>query len=120
VDHVGLHERAARVHGSQLAAGAQAGVDPQHGLGAERGLEEQPAHVLREDQDGRGVGRVLERPVDLVFDAGQHVLAERVARRFLEDLAPRGIGDARGRRREGGLEALFELGVVGRPPHREL
>ena len=120
VDDVGRHEPARRVHRGQLAPGADAGVDAEHRPGAERRLEQPPAHVLGEDLGGGGVRRLLQHAVHLVLDRGADVVLEGDPARVAQDLGPRRVGHRAGRGLERGHEPRLELRVVGRPADRDL
>ena len=54
----------------ELASGAQAGVDAQHGDGAGGRREQQVVQVVAEDRDGVGVGALLQFKADLALDGG--------------------------------------------------
>jgi len=59
VDGVGVQELALCVEADDLAAGAEAGVDGEDALGAERGGQKQLPQVLGEDLDGFVIGALL-------------------------------------------------------------
>ncbi len=56
VDGAGVEQLAGRVHHGQLGAGAEAGVETQHGLTGQRRLGEQGAQVGGENVDGVAIG----------------------------------------------------------------
>ena len=109
----------------ELAAGAQARIDPEHRVRAERRRQQQLADVVGEHADGRRVGHLAQRLVDLGLDRRRDVRAQREARGPLEDGR---AGERCPRRRAGGgLERPDELvdegigdAVVGeRPAQRQ-
>jgi hypothetical protein len=112
-----VHDRAAHVlagivdHG-QLAAGAQAGIHAQHGLGPEGRREQQLAHVLGEDVDGGLVGHFAQGLVHLVLDGRHDVRAQGEARGLLQQRRAREIGHRAGRGLEH-VQQLFGQGSTG-------
>ena len=71
VDHRVFEQLAGLVEHRDLAAGAEAGVDGQHLLAADRRLEQQAAQVAGEDVDGVLLGALGQFAADLALQAGQ-------------------------------------------------
>ena len=89
VDDVGRHHPAGAVDHGELAAGAEAGIEPHHRHLAERGLEEQRLQVGAEDGDRLRLGPLAHLGADLVGDRGAQQPLVAV-RRGLGDLAAAG------------------------------
>ena len=106
VHHARAHVGARAVDDGQLASGAQARIDAEHRLGAERRREQELPDVLGEDLDGRLVGDVAERLVHLVLDRGHDVGAQRRARGAREQRRAREVRRAARRRLERRVQAL--------------
>ena len=68
IDDVVAEEFAGVVHDGDLAAGADAGVESEHGELAGRRREQQVLQILAENLDGIGVGALLEFQADFRSD----------------------------------------------------
>ncbi len=89
MDDVGRHHAAGAVHHGELAAGAEAGIEPHHRHLAQGGLEEEGLEVGAEHGDRLGLGALAHLGTDLVGDRGAEQALVAV-RRGLGDLAPAG------------------------------
>ena len=68
--HVVCEKLSGLVHHRDLASGAQAGVDAQHGDGAGGRREQQILQIVAEDLDGIYVGSLLQFEANLALDGG--------------------------------------------------
>ncbi len=92
VDGDGGEHLAGGIHHGDLAAGADAGINAEHGLPAQRRLQQQGAQVGGKDADGVRIGDLGQRAADValhggeeqpgegIFAGGAQLLAERAAR----------------------------------------
>ena len=71
IDGAGIQQLAGGSDHRQLGAGAEAGVEPEHGLPGQRRLPEQGAQVGGKDLDGMGLGRLGQFAAHIALDGGQ-------------------------------------------------
>ena len=71
VDGDRVEQLAGGVDHGHLAAGAEAGVDAQHGVAGERRLAEQAAQVGGKDRDGVAFGLLAQRAAHVALDGRQ-------------------------------------------------
>ncbi len=71
VDGAGIEQFAGRVDDGDFGAGAEAGVEAQHGLVGERRQREQSAQVGGKDVDGVAVGGFGQGAAHVALDGGQ-------------------------------------------------
>ena len=84
IDDVVAEELAGVVDHRDLAAGADAGVESQHGELARGRREQQVLQILAEDLDGVGVGALLEFQTDLRSDGAVEQTLPGVFRRQVQ------------------------------------
>ena len=71
VDGAGIEQFAGGVHHGHFGAGAEAGVETEHGLAGQRRLAEQGAQVGGKDVDGVAVGLFAQFTAHIALDGGQ-------------------------------------------------
>ena len=78
IEHIVRQQLAGLIHHRNLAAGAQAGIDAQHGDRSGGRREQQVIKIVAEDVDGLGVGAALQLQANLALNGGIQQALPRV------------------------------------------